>query len=67
MKCHQVNDPAMITERETEFIELGFSKEEAEKLAKAKNVDGQFWRVDKVQRMIDHKDCDHRLAVELIT
>ena len=72
-----MSEESDIETREEQLIELAFSKEEAAKLARAKRYVGRqvrgkkseqrYWTVTEIQRMIDHKDCDHALAVDLLT
>jgi len=66
-QTYQNDDPAVVEDRVEQFADLGFTAEEAQALATAKMVNGNYWRVSKVQRMIDHSDCDHALVVELLT
>lgn len=61
------DDPKVLDDRIEQFMEIGFSYEEAKALASAKRSDGNYWRVSSVQRMINHRDCTHALAVDLLT
>lgn len=61
------HNPDVIEDRLEQFTDLGFTVEEAKKLAEAQRADRTYWRVGQVEAMINHPDCDHALAVELIT
>jgi hypothetical protein len=69
-KTTETHNPEVIEDRLGQFTDLGFTVEEAKKLAvarKSKASGGNYWRVQEVQKMLDHPKCDHGLAVDLIT
>ena len=65
-KAQQSDDPKVIDDRIDQFMDLGFSYEEARVLAASRNVDGNYWRANQVQRMLDHPQCNHALVLELL-
>jgi hypothetical protein len=62
-----ITTATVVDDRLEQFTDLGFSFEEAKQLAVATKVDGTYWRVPEVQRMLDHHECNHTLVLDLLT